>query len=78
VHPAFGIDEVTAKMAPENCGGHAPSVGAADGAVGADVGGSEVPGWIEMVSIEMSPVNDVVRLASHRTDVVPGGSSREA
>jgi hypothetical protein len=31
-----------------------------------------------MVSIAMSPVNDVVRLAIHRTPVVPGGSSREA
>jgi hypothetical protein len=46
--------------------------------VGATVGGGNVPpGVIEIVSIEMSPVNEVPRVATHFTDVVPVGSMRK-
>jgi hypothetical protein len=54
------------------------AVGAVGDAVGADVGGRDVPGKIEIESIEMSPVNDVPRVAIHFTDVVPGASKRYA
>jgi nitrate/nitrite transporter NarK len=40
--------------------------------VGAPVAGTVVPWVMAIVSIEMSPVNEVVRLATHRADVVPG------
>jgi hypothetical protein len=51
------------------------SVGAA---VGAIVGGRVPPGVIEIVSIEMSPENDVPRVAIHFTDVVPMGRKMKA
>jgi hypothetical protein len=53
------------------------AVGAVGGGVGDIVGGSVPPGVIEIVSIEMSPVNDVPRVAIHFTDVVVAGSKME-
>jgi hypothetical protein len=46
-------------------------------AVGAAVGGSVPPGVTEIVSIEMSPENEVPRVAIHFTDVVVAGSKME-
>jgi hypothetical protein len=54
------------------------AVGAGDGIVGAIVGGSDPPGMIEIVSIEMSPEVEVPRVAVHCTDVVPARSGRTA
>lgn len=66
-----GAAELTRKKAPGTGGGQGVD------AVGATDGGAE-PGWIEMVSIEMSPVKDLPRVAFHRTIVVPAASVRVA
>jgi hypothetical protein len=65
----------TEKNADEEITLHMGMVGAG---VGGGVAGTDPPGIIKIVSIEMSPVNEVPRLAVHFTDVVPAASATKA
>jgi hypothetical protein len=73
--PVAGVLNPHSKRVP---GGGGAGVGDEVGEVGADVGGTDEPWLNKMVSIEMSPVNEVDLLAVHFTDVVPAGSSTKA
>lgn len=68
-----GAAAVTIKKAPELSAALQAGTG-----VGAGLGGNVPPGLIEIVSMDMSPVNEVVLFATNCTEVVPAGRDTPA